>query len=134
PLLQTTITDAPNGTYDVYVFYLSELVDPQDWSIRAGLSPTTLNLYNRTGTGGGTAGMLALTGANALTFVPGTMPGEDPQQDMLYANLGQVTVTNNSFSVFIDDYPTRSLTMGEAPLTLRTWYDGIGYFVEPGSF
>ncbi len=134
PLLQTTVTGAPNGTYDVYVFYRTQPSAPDDWSIRAGLSPTTLNLYNRTGDHGGTAGLLPFTGANALTFAPGTAPEEDPQQPMRYANLGPVTVTDGTFSVFVDDYPTLSLGEGMAPLNFRTWYDGIGYDVDPASF
>lgn len=124
--IKTTVTNAPDGTYDVYVFYLSD-PNPANWQIKAGLTADPTTLYDRSGTDG-IAGMPVFTGGlSNLTFASGTQPTEDTQQIMLYSIIGQATVANNTLSVYIDDLPTSSL--GSDFLARRTWYDGIGYFV-----
>ncbi|TWU27586.1 PEP-CTERM sorting domain-containing protein [Bythopirellula polymerisocia] len=126
--IKTTATGLSNGNYDVYVFYRSD-VGSNNWKIRAGLSsnPNLNTVYDRTGTDG-IAGSLALSGASQLTF-NGTAPTEDAQQNLLYAIIGQMNVTNGTLSVFVDDFPAS--TTGSA--NDRSWYDGIGYdiFVPP---
>ena len=124
-MIRTTIADAPIGTYDVYVFYRSE-GDPDNWNIRAGLSPESLTLYDRAGTDG-IAGERVFSGTTPLLdFFLGTEPIEDTGQPLYYAILGQATVTDGTLSVYIDDFPTSSLS--ENFLEKRSWYDGIGYF------
>lgn len=133
PLLMTTITDAPVGTYDVYAFYRSQTSNPDNWNIRAGLTETELNLFDRTGDLG-TPGLRVFNDTTPLvTFAGGTQPAEDTGQPLYYAVIGQATVTDGILSVYIDDLPTAGMTLppGSGILNFRTWYDGIGYFV-PG--
>ncbi|MEX2168414.1 MAG: PEP-CTERM sorting domain-containing protein [Pirellulales bacterium] len=130
PLIKTTVTDAPLGTYDVYAFYRST-AGTNNWKIRAGLTEGTMSLYDRTGADG-TAGLLPFTGDDALTFAPGTTPVDDTEA-LYYAVIGQATVTDGTLSVFLDDFPTVGLPGGTPVLENRTWYDGIGYFVDPST-
>jgi len=129
PLIKTTATGTPTGTYDVYVFYRSQPA-PDDWTIRAGLTEGSLALYDRAGTDGGAPGTRAFVGSNpTLTFAPGTQPVEDTGQPLYYAIIGQATVTDGNLSVFVDDLPTAGL--GTPVLEQRSWYEGIGYFIDP---
>jgi hypothetical protein len=123
PELVTTAAGLANGTYDVYVFYRSE-AGSNNWKVRAGFTsnPGANPLYDRTGTGGATAGTLALSGPGALTFA-GTPPVEDNPQLLYYAVIGQYNVTDGNLSVYIDDLPGAS----PSQLLNRTWYEGIGY-------
>ena len=129
PMIKTAVTDAPNGMYDVYVFYRSQ-AGADNWNIRAGLDAGSLNLYDRTGADG-IAGSPAFSGtAPLLDFVPGTAPTEDTGQPLYYAVIGQANVMNGTLSVFVDDFPTSSLSSDF--LNKRSWYDGIGYFTTGG--
>jgi hypothetical protein len=125
--IQTTLSGAPNGTYNVYVFYLTD-PSPANWQIKAGLTPNPTQIYDRSGADG-IAGQPVFSGSNpTLNFSPGFVPEQDSNQDMLYAIIGQATVTDGNLSVYIDDLPTNSLP-GDY-LARRTWYDGIGYEIE----
>jgi hypothetical protein len=125
PELKTTVTGIANALYDVYVFFRSE-AGANDWKVRAGFTsnPGANPVYARTSAGGATAGSLALSGINALTW-NGSPPVEDNPQLLYYAVIGQFNVTSNTLSVFIDDLPVT----GATPLNTRTWYEGIGYAI-----
>jgi hypothetical protein len=137
----TTSVAVPNGTYQVYVFFVPVEAGAEspvgsgvdnDFPIRAGNTSTTLELFDQLGPASGstysgyevaTVGKNALTGVDALTFT--SAPNNQGTRPLLYGLLSTTQVVDDGIlEVFIDDFP--ALGFG-GNTDARTWYDGIGY-------
>jgi hypothetical protein len=116
--LKTTIGGLANGLYKIYVFFDSSTGG--DWPIRAGLTsnPGANQIYAQGATPGAIPGYSVADPVFGLTF-NGPTPASQAE-NVLYALLGEVDITNGSFSVFVDDLPATSSSN-------RSWYEGVGY-------
>jgi hypothetical protein len=117
---QTVSGLAPNQTYDFYAVYWSS---GANWTIRAGVAPGNLLLYDRFGTTpGATAGVPAYT---ATWDAPPTSIGAplfiEADRTMFLGRAG--TVASNGAgqaTVYVDDLPGTDANN-------RTWLDGVAY-------
>jgi hypothetical protein len=104
----TTVSGLTSGeTYGVWVVYWSSHDDAnrQNWAVQAGLSLTSMTLFDRLGDTGATAGTPT-----------GKVEGD---RDELLGFLGTAMADGNGqIQVYIDDKPGSSYVD-------RTWYDGI---------
>lgn len=142
-----TTVPVPNGTYQVYVFFLAAEAgaeDPvgggvdNDFPIRAGHLAATLELFDQLGSASGstytgyevgTAGKNALSGVDALAFTSTPTPTLTGGRTLLYGRLSTTqVVTDGTLRVYIDDFPALG-TSNSADA--RTWYDGVGYELIP---
>lgn len=100
PELTMTVSGLANGTYSVYGVYWAK----EDWNINMGLTSGSLSNYNKDN---------------------GTATGNYREADLLeyQALLGQVTVTDGSFRVYVDDSDSGG----------RSWFDGVTYVPEPAT-
>ncbi len=106
PALTTTVSGVANGSYNVYAVYWVGTNEEQDWNIQAGLAGGSLSVFGE-------------DVGSATGFVV-----DDKQQRQ--ALIGQVSVTNGSFAVTIDD----GGRMTEL-VDYRSWYDGVSYEPVP---
>jgi hypothetical protein len=115
PMVTTTVSGLANGAYNVYVNYWVNTNSDAQWNVQSAISGNTLVTYDKTN---GTA-----TGVTFNSII------HERQ-----ALLGQVTVTNGSFAVDVDDW---SGTRPCLDYDVRTWYDGVAYEAvatpEPGT-
>jgi hypothetical protein len=116
--IKTTVTGLENGLYNIFAFFDSSTGG--DWPIRAGLTsnPGANQIYAQGGTPGAILGYNVVDPTFGLTFT-GPVP-VSAGENVLYAPLGQLNITDGMFSVFIDDLPATGSTS-------RTWYEGVGY-------
>ncbi|MGA9365529.1 MAG: T9SS type A sorting domain-containing protein [Bacteroidota bacterium] len=119
PALKTRVTVPQAGTYDVWVNFWANPSTGNDWRIKAGLSPSSMQLFRQMACKEVELGdhdrTLVLSGSGS-TF-------------LYQAYLGRVQVSGgDTFDVFVDD----SAVQVGTPNTLkgdidRTWYDGVSY-------
>jgi hypothetical protein len=141
PALQQTVTGVAPGNYDVYVAYWTD--GDENCTVRAGLSPASMTLYNFSGAFGDQPGGQPATNAikgitaaavplSAWSILPPTTPtgayftdgGTNDTFDrvMLLAKAGTTSPNaSGEINVFIDDMPSNA-----AP-GRRTWLDGVVY-------
>jgi hypothetical protein len=116
PTLRTQVIVSEPGTYNVWVNFWGN--PSADWRIKAGLSQDEMHLYRTM------ASKQVDPGAHDSTLL---LSGK--ANTFLYqAYVGRMSVTGNSFDVFIDDEAiqtgSQSTLVGDVA---RTWYDGISY-------
>jgi hypothetical protein len=124
PPLKTRVTVPQSGTYDVWVNFWANPSTGNDWRIKAGLSPNSMQLFRQMASKQVEAGdhdsTLVLSGGGN-TF-------------LYQAYLGRVQVSGgNSFDVFVDDSAVQVGTTNTLTGNIdRTWYDGVS-FTELGN-
>jgi hypothetical protein len=120
----SSISGVPRGVYDVYVFFYA-VEAAGDYPIRAGLtsSPSSNPIFDNLGNLGTQGGLDAHAD---LDFHVAPPPSN---RALRYGLVGQVTVSDGTLSIFIDDYPGSQVGNSRA----RTWYEGFGYRVAQSS-
>ncbi len=119
PSLKTQMRVPAAGTYDIWVNFWGTPTTVADWRIRAGLSPTTMQLFRQMACKqveiGDHVAPVVLTGTGN-TF-------------LYQAYLGRVDMAaDDSFRVYVDDESIQTGTTGtRVGNTCRTWYDGFSY-------
>jgi hypothetical protein len=121
----TTISNLPEGTYKVYVYFWS---DDSNWRIRADLKgkDAQMPLFYSRAVDGEQAPIgtppAALAKSDDFEAAPLLSEGN---RTLWQGYLG--TVKGTTITVFVDDDPAHKTH------SCRTWYDGIGYQAEPNT-
>jgi hypothetical protein len=111
----------PGASYDFYAVYWSAI--GQNWTIRTGMAPGVLTLYDRAGTtDGAAAGVLAYTAHwTTAPTVGGTPTFALADTRMLLGKAGTATANSaGQATVYFDDLPGTGSNN-------RTWFDGVAY-------
>ncbi|USN99490.1 MAG: LamG domain-containing protein [Phycisphaeraceae bacterium] len=123
PEIHTTITGlTPGQDYDVYVHFWDTLDGGQNWSIRAGFTSGSLELFANGVDGGATT--LGATGANYSDIYAYVNPPLlfEADRGLLAGYVGVATADGNGeITVYLDDLPSTNSYVE------RSWYDGLSY-------
>jgi fibronectin type 3 domain-containing protein len=130
--LLTTVTNVPSGTYEIYAYMWADTT-ANGWRMEASLTDSNDaegQLPQYVVDNPGTfkfvpdLSITATLYSTNLVFNPFTTVVMVSQSNrrLIQIDLGQLTVTNGSFQVWIDDVPGGQ----------RAWYDGVGYSLVSG--